>query len=103
MLTQAINWHRIFFINVPIGVATALLALRLLKKDTGRGFGKGADVPGAVQITGSLMLGVYTISRVGRRLRLGRRPHARARDYLACAAGRLRGARGDDAQPAHTA
>src|SRR3712207_598322 len=61
MLTQAINWHRIFFINVPIGVATVLLALRLLKKDTGIGFGEGADVPGAVQITGSLMLGVYTI------------------------------------------
>src|SRR3712207_1458310 len=61
MLTQAINWHRVFFINVPIGVATALLSLRLLKKDTGIGFGEGADVPGAVQTTGSLMLGVYTI------------------------------------------
>jgi EmrB/QacA subfamily drug resistance transporter len=61
VLTQAINWHWIFFVNVPIGVATAVLAMRLLDKDEGIGFGDGADVPGAVLITGSLMLGVYTI------------------------------------------
>ena len=61
VLTQSINWHWIFFINVPIGVATAALALRLLEKDRGIGFGDGADVPGAVLITSSLMLGVYTI------------------------------------------
>src|ERR1700704_4107051 len=30
VLTQAINWHWIFFINVPIGIATALLAARLI-------------------------------------------------------------------------
>jgi EmrB/QacA subfamily drug resistance transporter len=61
VLTQSINWHWIFFINVPIGVATAVLALRLLERDKGLGFGRGADVLGAVLITGSLMLGVYTI------------------------------------------
>jgi EmrB/QacA subfamily drug resistance transporter len=61
VLTQLINWHWIFFINVPIGVATALLALRLLEKDRGIGFGDGADVLGAVLVTSSLMLGVYTI------------------------------------------
>ncbi len=60
-LTQAINWHWIFFINIPIGVATAVLALRLLKRDRGIGFGEGADIQGAVLITGALMLGVYTI------------------------------------------
>ena len=61
VLTQSINWHWIFFVNVPIGIATALLAMRLLEKDKGIGFGEGADVPGAVLITASLMLGVYTI------------------------------------------
>ena len=61
VLTQAINWHWIFFINIPIGIATAVLALRLLPKDKGIGFGGGADVPGAVLITGALMLLVYTI------------------------------------------
>ena len=35
--------------------------MRLLERDEGIGFGEGADVPGAVLITSSLMLGVYTI------------------------------------------
>jgi EmrB/QacA subfamily drug resistance transporter len=61
VLTQAINWHWIFFINVPIGIATAVLALRLLHKDEGIGLDKGSDIPGAILITSSLMLGVYTI------------------------------------------
>ena len=61
VLTQSINWHWIFFINIPIGIATALFAQRLLERDEGIGLGEGADVPGAVLITSSLMLGVYTI------------------------------------------
>ena len=61
ILTQSINWHWIFFVNIPIGIATGVLASRLLERDTGIGFGGGADVPGAVLITSSLMLGVYTI------------------------------------------
>jgi EmrB/QacA subfamily drug resistance transporter len=61
ILTQAINWHWIFFINIPIGIATGILASRLVEKDEGIGFEGGADVPGAVLITSSLMVGVYTI------------------------------------------
>ncbi|MBO0690063.1 MAG: DHA2 family efflux MFS transporter permease subunit [Candidatus Dormibacteraeota bacterium] len=61
VLTQALNWHWIFFINIPIGVATALGALRLLPRERGLGFGQGADVAGAVLITGALMLAVFTI------------------------------------------
>jgi EmrB/QacA subfamily drug resistance transporter len=61
VLTQSINWHWIFFINLPIGIVTAVLAMRLLERDKGIGFGEGADIPGAVLITSSLMLGVYTI------------------------------------------
>jgi EmrB/QacA subfamily drug resistance transporter len=61
ILTQTINWHWIFFVNAPIGLATALLARRLLEDDEGIGLGKGADVLGAVLVTASLMLGVYTI------------------------------------------
>jgi EmrB/QacA subfamily drug resistance transporter len=61
VLTQSINWHWIFFVNIPIGVATAVFALRLLPKDKGLGFGRGADVPGAALITAALMLLVYTI------------------------------------------
>jgi EmrB/QacA subfamily drug resistance transporter len=65
VLTEAINWHWIFFVNLPIGVATALLALRLVERDEGIGLRQGADVPGAVLVTGSLMLGVYTILEAG--------------------------------------
>jgi EmrB/QacA subfamily drug resistance transporter len=61
ILTDLINWHWIFFINVPIAIVTGVFALRLLEPERGIGFGEGADVPGAVLITSSLMLGVYTI------------------------------------------
>ncbi|MGZ4203019.1 MAG: MFS transporter, partial [Thermoleophilaceae bacterium] len=62
LLTQSINWHWIFFINIPIGIATAVMANRLIERDKGIGFGsEGADIPGAVLSTGALMLGVYTI------------------------------------------
>jgi len=61
VLTQSINWHWIFFVNLPIGIATAVLAMRLLDRDEGIGFGDGTDVAGAILITSSLMLGVYTI------------------------------------------
>jgi EmrB/QacA subfamily drug resistance transporter len=61
VLTQSINWHWIFFVNLPIGIATALVAVRLIDGDTGIGFGEGADIPGALLITSSLVLSVYTI------------------------------------------
>jgi EmrB/QacA subfamily drug resistance transporter len=61
VLTQALNWHWIFFVNLPIGVATVFLAMRLVEGDAGIGLRSGADAPGAVLITGALMLAVYTI------------------------------------------
>ncbi|HUA73084.1 MAG TPA: DHA2 family efflux MFS transporter permease subunit [Solirubrobacteraceae bacterium] len=61
VLTQAINWHWIFFVNLPIGVATGILATRLLPNDVGIGLQRGADAPGAVLLVSSLMLAVYTI------------------------------------------
>jgi len=61
VLTEAISWHWIFFINVPIGVATAFYALRLVDDHQGIGLEKGADLPGAALLTFGLMLGVYTI------------------------------------------
>jgi EmrB/QacA subfamily drug resistance transporter len=65
VLTEAISWHWIFFINVPVGLATALLAKRLVKAPAGIGLKEGADLPGAVVLTTGLMLGVYTILQVG--------------------------------------
>lgn len=61
VLTQALSWHAIFYINIPIGILTCVLALRLLAKDKGIGFGTGADFLGAALITSALMIGVYTI------------------------------------------
>src|ERR687887_1671541 len=65
LLTQALNWHWIFFVNLPIGVATAVLAARLLASDRGIGLGAGADVVGACLVTAALMLGVYAIVTSG--------------------------------------
>jgi MFS family permease len=61
VLTQTINWHWIFFVNLPIGLATALFAIRLVPDPEGLGLAAGADLPGAALLTGGLMLGVYTI------------------------------------------
>jgi EmrB/QacA subfamily drug resistance transporter len=94
VLTQAINWHWIFFVNIPIGIATAVLAWRLLDGEEGIGFGEGADIPGAVLITGSLLLGVYTIVKPaadfgwgsGRTLGLGAVSLALLASFVACEA-----------------
>jgi EmrB/QacA subfamily drug resistance transporter len=61
VLTQTINWHWIFFVNLPIGVATALFAIRLVPDRPGLGLSGGADLPSAALLTGGLMLLVYTI------------------------------------------
>jgi EmrB/QacA subfamily drug resistance transporter len=61
ILTQLLNWHWIFFVNLPIGVVTAIAAVRLIEQDRGAGLRAGADVPGALLITAAMMLGVFTI------------------------------------------
>jgi EmrB/QacA subfamily drug resistance transporter len=63
-LTEAISWHWIFFINVPIGIATALLARRFVPAYPGIGVKEGADIPGATLLTAGLMLGVYNILQI---------------------------------------
>ncbi len=65
VLTEAISWHWIFVINLPIGIAIAFLSLRLVEGRDGIGLSGGADIPGAALITGGLMLGVYTILEAG--------------------------------------
>src|SRR5256712_2357938 len=61
LITQAVSWHWIFFVNLPIGIVIAVLAIRLLQSDRGIGLRSGADALGAVLITAALMLGVYSI------------------------------------------
>ncbi|ROP36991.1 MFS transporter [Saccharothrix texasensis] len=64
VLTDALSWHWIFFINLPIGVATVLLAIRVLPADRGTGLSAGADVLGAALVTSGLVLGLYTVVKV---------------------------------------
>ncbi len=64
VLTEAISWHWIFIINLPIGVLVAFLALRLVPNRDGIGLHEGADFPGAAMITLSLMIGVFTILQI---------------------------------------
>jgi EmrB/QacA subfamily drug resistance transporter len=61
IITQAVNWHWIFFVNVPLGVAAIAAAARLIAPDRGIGLRAGADAVGAVLVTGGLMLGVDTV------------------------------------------
>jgi EmrB/QacA subfamily drug resistance transporter len=60
VLTDVLDWHWIFLVNIPIGVGVVLLSLRLLPSGSAAA-GTRLDVAGAVTITAALMLAVYAI------------------------------------------
>jgi EmrB/QacA subfamily drug resistance transporter len=61
VLTDALNWHWIFLVNIPIGVAVFALSMRLLPADNVTAGDRRVDIAGAVTVTASLMLAVYAI------------------------------------------
>jgi EmrB/QacA subfamily drug resistance transporter len=61
VLTQAISWHWIFFINLPIGIAALVFGIALIPSHEGTGLHDGVDVLGAVMVTFAVMLLVYAI------------------------------------------
>jgi EmrB/QacA subfamily drug resistance transporter len=61
VITQSIDWHWIFFINVPIGIVTVLLGRKRIVENQGLGIGRDLDVYGALLITAAILLGVYAI------------------------------------------
>jgi MFS family permease len=61
LIAQSVDWHWIFFINIPIGIATILLGRAYIDERETIGLEGGVDWLGAVLITVSLMLAVYAI------------------------------------------
>jgi EmrB/QacA subfamily drug resistance transporter len=61
VLTQAVNWHWIFVINVPIGILTFFLGSVLIKENAGLGVRHGLDVTGSLLMTTSLVIGIYAV------------------------------------------
>src|SRR5713226_5561745 len=61
VLTNALNWHWVFLVNLPVGVAVVALSLVLLPPGRGAAAAARLDVAGAVTVTASLMLAVYAI------------------------------------------
>jgi EmrB/QacA subfamily drug resistance transporter len=61
LITQAVSWHWIFFVNVPVGAVAIAAAARVIEPDHGIGLRAGIDVTGAVLATLGLMLGVDAI------------------------------------------
>jgi EmrB/QacA subfamily drug resistance transporter len=60
-LTQSLNWHWIFFVNVPIGAVALLLGWMLIEENEGIGLSGGVDVLGSIMITLATMLGAFAI------------------------------------------
>ena len=66
VLTEALGWRWIFFVNVPVGVLAVLLSYRAVPRlSAERKSSRGLDFPGAVAVTAGLMLLVYGLSEVG--------------------------------------
>ena len=61
ILTDLLSWEWIFFVNVPIGIATAMLALRFVPESRAMNRAPGADLPGAITVTAGLIVLVYAI------------------------------------------
>ncbi|MGZ4289150.1 MAG: DHA2 family efflux MFS transporter permease subunit [Gaiellaceae bacterium] len=62
VLTDVINWHWIFLVNLPIGIAVVFLSLRFVPGGRGTAAaGRGLDVGGAITVTAALMVAVYAI------------------------------------------
>ncbi len=61
ILTDLLDWHWIFLVNVPIGALVLALSLRLLPTARTETASRRLDVGGAVTVTAALMLAVYAI------------------------------------------
>ena len=60
-LTDLLNWHWIFLVNIPVGVLVYVLSMRLLPASQGPAATGRVDFAGAITVTAALMLAVYAI------------------------------------------
>src|SRR3954451_5093272 len=60
-LVQSVDWHWIFYVHLPIGVAVLALGARLIENRPGLGLKGGIDVTGSLLVTSAMMVGVYAI------------------------------------------
>jgi EmrB/QacA subfamily drug resistance transporter len=65
VLTEAADWRAIFFINLPVGVALAVAATKVVPADSARPRWRGLDLHGALLATLSLAAAMYAISQAG--------------------------------------
>ena len=61
VLTDVLNWHWIFLVNLPVGIAVLVLSAKLLPGKNGYAATGRVDVAGAISVTAALMLAVYAI------------------------------------------
>ncbi|HJR72703.1 MAG TPA: DHA2 family efflux MFS transporter permease subunit [Luteimonas sp.] len=61
LLTSTLDWHWIFLVNIPVGIAVFALTMRLLPAGRGADTARHLDVAGAITVTAALMLAVYAI------------------------------------------
>jgi EmrB/QacA subfamily drug resistance transporter len=61
LLTQALSWHWVFFVNLPIGIVAFALGRAFIRADRGLGIGHGVDWVGSLLVTASLMSAIYAI------------------------------------------
>jgi len=61
LLTSTLDWHWIFLVNLPIGIAVFALSLRLLPTAHTRATERRLDVNGAVLVTAALVSAVYAV------------------------------------------
>ncbi|WP_121248311.1 MFS transporter [Solirubrobacter pauli] len=60
-LVESVDWHWIFTVNVPIGIAVLVLGTRLIEDRPGLGLRGGIDIAGSILMTTSAMTAVYAI------------------------------------------
>jgi EmrB/QacA subfamily drug resistance transporter len=60
-LVQSVDWHWIFYVNLPIGIAVLALGARLIENRPGLGLKGGIDVTGSILVTTAMMVAVYAI------------------------------------------